>query len=219
MKRHKNTVFCVLSLVLLCAATVRAQVVRIQNPAEQDEERRRLRLLIDEYNLRLQGFQARGQTDGLNAARAVVIQQPGAWWTNTALVERLGLTEEQKAKIERTFENHRQNIVSATAQLEKEELTLNRLLEAETIDRNAILSQIDRVVQARGEVERTNSAMTLEMREHLTRDQWMQLPRTSTGTGVFYGVRGGGGRGGAPAPTPVPPGGLGGGGRRGGRGQ
>jgi len=219
MKRYKNTVCCVVSMVLLCAATVRAQVVRIQNPAEPDEERRRIRLLLDEYNLRLQGFQARGpQLDGLNVNRVVTAQVPGAWWTNTALVERLGLTDDQKAKIERTFENHRQNILSATAQLEKEELTLNRLLEAETIDRNAILSQIDRVVQARGEVERTNSAMTLEMREHLTRDQWMQLPRTSTGTGVFYGVRGGGGRGGAPAPgTTTPPPGAGG--RRGGRGQ
>src|SRR5262245_47350479 len=121
MKRYKNNVFCVLSMVLLCAATVRAQVVRIQNPAEPEEERRRIRLLLDEYNLRLQGFQARGSQDGLNAARAVVIPQvPGAWWTNTALVERLGLTEDQKAKIERTFENHRQNILLATAQLEKE---------------------------------------------------------------------------------------------------
>src|SRR5437867_2548966 len=31
----------------------------------------------------------------------------GAWWTNAALVERLGLTDDQKARIERAFENHR----------------------------------------------------------------------------------------------------------------
>ena len=99
----------------------------------------------------------------------------GAWWTNTALVTRLGLTDDQKTKIERAFENHRARITSATELLEREEAQLARLLAADPIDRNAVLSQIDRVVQARGEVERANSAMTLEMREYLTRAQWMQL--------------------------------------------
>src|SRR5262249_3032982 len=98
-----------------------------------------------------------------------------AWWTDTALVQRLGLTDDQKAKIERAFENHRQQIVSATETLEKEEAQLDRLLAAQMVDRNAVLTQIDRVIQARGEVERANSAMPLEMREYLTAAQWLQL--------------------------------------------
>jgi len=99
----------------------------------------------------------------------------GAWWTNTAVIQRLGLTDDQKAKIERAYENHRQNIVSTSSTLEKEEAQLAKLLEAENVDRTAVQSQIDRIIQARGEVERANSAMTLEMREYLTRAQWMQL--------------------------------------------
>ena len=99
----------------------------------------------------------------------------GAWWTNPALVQRLGITDDQKTKIERAFESHRQRIVSNTALLEKEEAQLARLLEAEPLDRNAVFSQIDRVAQARSEMERANSAMTFEMRETLTRAQWMQL--------------------------------------------
>jgi hypothetical protein len=43
------------------------------------------------------------------------------------------------------------------------------------MDRGAILTQLDRVIQARGEMERTNAAMTLEMREYLTHAQWMKL--------------------------------------------
>jgi len=111
----------------------------------------------------------------------------GAWWTNTALVQQLGLTDDQKTKIERTFENHRQSIVSSTALLEKEEAQLGRLLEAEPLDRNAVLTQIDRVVQARGEMERASAAMTMEMREILTRVQWMQLqgsPQTRVRVGA-----------------------------------
>jgi uncharacterized protein DUF6152/heavy-metal resistance protein len=111
--------------------------------------------------------------------RVVRTQVAGAWWANAALMQRLELTDDQKAKLERTFENHRLAIVSTTAQLEKEEAQLERLLAADPLDRNAVLSQIDRVVQARSEMERANSAMTLEMREHLTRAQWLQLPRTN----------------------------------------
>jgi Spy/CpxP family protein refolding chaperone len=114
----------------------------------------------------------------VNGARRTV-RFNGAWWTNEALVQRLGLTDEQKARVERAYENHRQRLLTNTQSLEKEEAQLAQLLEAEQIDRNAILSQIDRVVQARGEVERVNSAMTLEMREALTRAQWAQLPVVS----------------------------------------
>jgi TonB family protein len=102
-----------------------------------------------------------------------------AWWTNAALVQRLGLTEDQKLKIERAYENHRQDIVTNSRNLEREESKLSTLLEAENVDKAAVQSQIDRIIQARGEVERANSAMTLEMREYLTRAQWMQLQAPS----------------------------------------
>jgi Spy/CpxP family protein refolding chaperone len=108
----------------------------------------------------------------------------GAWWTNPNLVARLGLTDDQKTRIEKAFENHRQDLVTKSGVVEKEEQQLARLLESDPLDRNAVFSQIDRVIQARNDLERTNSAMTLEMREVLTRAQWLQLPQMSTGR--FY---------------------------------
>jgi Spy/CpxP family protein refolding chaperone len=136
-----------------------------------------------------------------NDLRVVRIQTAGgAWWMNTALMQLLGITDEQKAKIERTFENHRQAIVLSTAALEKEEAQLARLLDAETVDQNAVYTQIDRVVQARGEMERINSVMTLEMRQHLTRAQWEQLSRTN----ITTGAAGRGARTVVPVPPPVP---------------
>jgi Spy/CpxP family protein refolding chaperone len=114
--------------------------------------------------------------------RAVRTQVSGAWWMNAALTQRLGISDDQKEKIERVFENHRQTIVSATDQLEREEALLARLLNAQPVDRNAVLTQIDRVTQARSEMERAGAVMTLEMREYLTRAQWEQLPRTTVTT-------------------------------------
>jgi len=99
----------------------------------------------------------------------------GAWWTDVAIVTKLGLTDEQKTKIARAFENHSRNIVNSSGFLEKEEMQLARLLEADSIDHVAVLNQINRVVQSRGEVERETASMTLEMREQLTRTQWTTL--------------------------------------------
>ena len=129
----------------------------------------------------------------------VVNVSSGAWWTNTSLVSQLNLSEDQKAKIVRSFENNRLNLESSKAQLEKEESQLARLLEAETVDHNAAVAQIYRVANARNEMERVNSIMTLEMRELLTRTQWMQLQNQTMHALRFT-------RSEAGAPTPAPAG-------------
>jgi hypothetical protein len=181
MKRWN--VLTVLFDVCVIATTAHGQ----STTPSQEELQRRLRLPPAAYEdlqpliLQLQQSQQQRQGGGGRGAPVLtrrVVNGGGAWWTDTALVTRLGLTDDQKAKIERAFENHRLDLVSKTEMLQKEEAQLARLLETETLDRNAVLTQIDRVIQARGELERTNAAMTLEMREALTRAQWMQLPPT-----------------------------------------
>ena len=134
-------------------------------------------------------------------APVVVNAVTGAWWTNPALVSRLGLSEDQKEKILKSFENHRLSLESSKLLLEKEEAQLARLLGTESVDRNAALAQIYRVVNARGEMERTNATMTLEMREHLTLAQWTQLQGQSNATLRFVPA---GARGETPAPTAAP---------------
>jgi hypothetical protein len=107
---------------------------------------------------------------------SIAAQPNAAWWTNAALVARLGLTSDQMKKVEATFDQHRQAIVQNMAELAKEEASLARLLEAEPLESTKTVSgQIERVIQARSELERTNSTMTMEMRQSLTRAQWVQL--------------------------------------------
>jgi len=100
---------------------------------------------------------------------------PGAWWTNPNVLTQLGLTDDQKAKIEKSYENHKQNVAMDSAALDAQEKRLSELLASDPVDHNAVLGQIDRVAQARADLERTNSAMTLEMREVLTASQWTKL--------------------------------------------
>jgi Spy/CpxP family protein refolding chaperone len=174
MKRHQSTALSVLLVLSVMCATSQAQSVTLPQ-----EYRSRIGELF--------GFQAGGQYAATVNQYTAALN--GAWWTNTALVQQLGLTEDQKAKIEKAYENHRQNIVSSTQSLNKEEAQLGKLLDGDSIDRNAVYTQIDRVVHARGEMERENSAMTLEMREALTRAQWTQLqsaPQWNTGNRVYF---------------------------------
>jgi Spy/CpxP family protein refolding chaperone len=147
-----------------------------------------------------------------------------AWWTNANLLARLGLSDDQKTRIERAFEASKQNLTTSRDQLEKEEAQLSKLLAADLLDRGSIVTQINRVIQARGEMERVNSLMTLEMRGVLTSAQWSQLqvqnpnaviivnPVPPGGTAVpGFGIRGGGAglgmgqRGPRGGPTPVAP--------------
>ena len=88
------------------------------------------------------------------------------------------LTDDQRARIDRTLEYHRPNIASNLERLNKEETQLSRLLESDPVDRGAVLTQLDRALQARGDMERTHAALTLEMREYLTHGQWMQWQLT-----------------------------------------
>jgi Spy/CpxP family protein refolding chaperone len=198
MKRHNGTALSVLLVLSLMGATAHAQSPTL--PKQPRVLPEIVPPLTPQFPLQIP-IQFFRTTSG------------GAWWTNTALVQQLGLTDDQKAKIEKAYENHRQNIVSGTQLLDKEEAQLGKLLDADSIDRNAVYTQIDRVVHARSEMERENSAMTMEMRESLTRAQWTQLqsatPRQLIVGQRFYGWSQEtftGQRGTTPLPSPSGPG-------------
>jgi len=123
-----------------------------------------------------------GYVDTLVAAAA-----PAAWWTDTALMTRLGLSDVQKARIENIFQTHRQDLMTSKDALEREEVQLSKLLAADTIDRPSVLTQINKVIQARSDMERANATMTLEMREQLTPAQWTQLQIQPTGLAAGRG--------------------------------
>lgn len=193
MKRHIGTALSVLLVLSLMGATAQAQSATL--PKQPRVLPEILPPLPPQFPLPNLNYQ--------NLVRTTI---GGAWWTNTALVQQLGLTDDQKAKIEKAYENHRQNIVSSTQLLDKEEAQLGKLLDADSIDRNAVYTQIDRVVHARSEMERENSAMTMEMREALTRSQWLQLaPQWNIPNRVYFGWVSGL-RGTTPAPAPSIPG-------------
>jgi Spy/CpxP family protein refolding chaperone len=76
------------------------------------------------------------------------------------------------------FQQHRLRLIDLNAAVEKEEVTLEPLVADETLDDAKITAQIDRVAQARAELEKANGRMLLGIRKVLTPEQWQRLSPT-----------------------------------------
>jgi Spy/CpxP family protein refolding chaperone len=119
---------------------------------------------------------------------------PGRWWKNAEVVKTIALSDEQVQKIEKVFEDSRLKLVDAHANLQKEEIKLEPLLESENPEENAVLSAIDRITTARATVEKANAQMAFAIRRVLTPEQWKKLrampPRHGHFPGPAAGPRG-----------------------------
>jgi protein CpxP len=100
---------------------------------------------------------------------------PGRWWMDPALIQKLGLTADQQKRIDGLFQQSRLKLIDLSAGVQKEEAILEPLLEADRPDETQVLAQIDRVAQARAELEKANARMLLGFRGVLTLEQWKKL--------------------------------------------
>jgi Spy/CpxP family protein refolding chaperone len=91
------------------------------------------------------------------------------------MVQNLNLNSDQQKKMDDIFQQNRLRLVDLTATLQKEEITMEPLMAADTPDEAKILSQIDKAAQARAELEKANARFLLGIRRILTPDQWKKL--------------------------------------------
>jgi Spy/CpxP family protein refolding chaperone len=99
----------------------------------------------------------------------------GRWWNNPHAVEKFKLTDTQRKAMDDIYQQHRLTLVDLHATLEKAELILQPLIGADQPDETRILAQIDKVAQARAELEKANARMLLGLRRQLTPDQWKEI--------------------------------------------
>jgi Spy/CpxP family protein refolding chaperone len=100
---------------------------------------------------------------------------PGKWWNKPEIVGRLKITSDQQHKMDDVFQQSRTKLIDAQAALAREEATLEPLMEAPQLDDSKILPQIDRIAQARSELEKAEARLLLGIRHVLTADQWRSL--------------------------------------------
>ena len=155
------------------------------------------------------GFRG-AQRGGLGAGFRIA--PGGMWWKNPMVVQRLALTPEQTKKMDGIFEQSRLQLIDLKANVEKQNALLEPLLSANPPDTAKAMAQIDKVAEARAELEKANARMLLGIRGVLTPEQWTKL-HAGRGAGGFGGPKGPGGAGLGPggpggnhfvAPVPQP---------------
>ncbi len=135
----------------------------------------------------------------------------GRWWNNPKVVERLKLTDEQRKAFDGILLEHREKLIDLRANVEKAELEMEPLVSADQPDETRILAQIDKVAQARAELEKANARFLLAIRDKLTPEQWKQIQAFRANRGKERGGMDGDrhGRGGqwqgGPYHHPMPP--------------
>ncbi|HEV2688739.1 MAG TPA: Spy/CpxP family protein refolding chaperone [Bryobacteraceae bacterium] len=100
---------------------------------------------------------------------------PGRWWNNPEMAQKLGLTADQQKKMDDIFQQSRLRLIDLNAALQKEEAIMEPLVSADQPEEAKVLAQIDRVAQARAELEKANARMLLGIRRTLNPDQWKKL--------------------------------------------
>ena len=141
--------------------------------------------------------------------RGLRLGPPGRWWDDPEFVKNLGLSEDQQKKMDDIFNSARLKLIDLSASVQKEEAIMEPLVAADPPDENKLLAQIDRVAQARAELEKANARMLLGIRRQLTHEQWLKLKADRPPMhGLMRGMQGmgrpGDGRDG-PGPDGPPP--------------
>jgi hypothetical protein len=79
------------------------------------------------------------------------------------------------SQLDQTFYDHKLKLIDYGAEMEKEDLKLQTLLDADVPNEGQISSQVDQVLSARGKLEREYTMMNLDLRKSLSLEQWRQL--------------------------------------------
>jgi periplasmic protein CpxP/Spy len=77
--------------------------------------------------------------------------------------------------MEALFRQNRLKLITLSTDLQMQEAPLRLLLEADHPDEPRVLAQIDKIAQARADLEKANARFLLGLRNILTPEQWRKL--------------------------------------------
>lgn len=100
---------------------------------------------------------------------------PGRWWDDRGFAKNLKLRPDQQTRMDGIFEQNRGALLSRFESLQQAETQLDQLSNSPAPDEGALFTQIDRVAQARAELEKANTHMLLQLRKEMDADQIKRL--------------------------------------------
>jgi Spy/CpxP family protein refolding chaperone len=100
---------------------------------------------------------------------------PGKWWKRPRIVQMLGLTAEQQAKLEDIFSRRRREFVDLKADVERRQIDVDELVTKKDSDPRKTSAAVDALEQSRLKLRKAFTMMFLEQKDVLSAAQWQQI--------------------------------------------
>ena len=100
---------------------------------------------------------------------------PGRWWDDKHFAKDLRLRTDQQRRMDALFEQNRPSLLRSYEVLEQEQGRMEALTRAKTLDEAGLFAQIDRVAQARANLEKANTHFLLQIRAEMDMEQISRL--------------------------------------------
>jgi|SRR5581483_763751 len=117
---------------------------------------------------------------GLVLSSALFAQMPKgfyAWWSRPEIARDLNLSPAQRQQIRATVQQFRPHLMNVRTAVNQAEKTLEEQFNHDPIDAQKTNDAIERLVDARSDLTRTLSQLSLRLRLVLTEQQWQELQR------------------------------------------
>jgi Spy/CpxP family protein refolding chaperone len=92
---------------------------------------------------------------------------PGRWWDDRQFAAALNLRPDQRAHMDAIFEQNRNTLFGRLEAVRQAESQMHQLAKAPAPDEAALFAQIDRVSQARADLDKATTHMLLLIRREM----------------------------------------------------
>jgi Spy/CpxP family protein refolding chaperone len=101
----------------------------------------------------------------------------GRWWDESKTIRHLNLRNDQQQRMDAIFETNKPRLMTLYNNLQREETTLASLPPGDLQDETKVFAAIDRVSEARTELEKATAHYLLQVRQQLDPPQVDELDR------------------------------------------
>ena len=102
---------------------------------------------------------------------------PGLWWDDKRIAKVIRLRSDQQQRMDAIYTQNKGNLFNLYANLQREEQKLSSMSREDLQDETKVFAAIDRVTQARAEVEKENAHISLQLRKELDSTQLAALDK------------------------------------------
>lgn len=102
---------------------------------------------------------------------------PGRWWDDKSFAKSLKLRPDQQAKMDAIFEQNRGALLARYQGLQQAESQMEEVSKVPNPDEGTLFAGIDRVAQARAELDKVTTHYLLQIRKEMDPDQIQRLEK------------------------------------------